>query len=641
MTYKEQIIEFFISLFKRQCSNPNLGPQSQEYELLPKGPGGEEIYELRVRCGTAWETRRMSLSQLSEAVESKSTCFKVIYDDQMVIKIPPKPFTDFNKYLNYIKNERHIVSNLTPAIRCLSPSLSAMLNKVPGLKFLEETDENALEEKYIHLLTIRPQLQQYLKIGDGFVFFMHLAKSSFLNQVIEKIHDKTAIQNEMLHHAGIFEDIYAFEALYGGHYEDIFFKINELYHQYKKIIDILLPQYENYDAVPTYKKQEWFYCKLAGEKLDLGDIQPSEDFSEDLNQMLDILMEEKEAAVFQYRSITEKYIEKKIFDNNRKAIEGLIINILNLLRQLKNQHISIRDLKPDNIFISAGTDNADSFLGNPDTYSLGLIDLETAVHLHPNDIDGMKQPLLAGTFPYMTPHHLFVNKSLHVLFGDELCRVLYMQDWYAAIGMIFNVATGKILFGKTARVMQKIFEIKKNAVREKKPLAGVLKSISWNFWNAASAECHQKTALHKDKLSQMQILLPEPVTAALRQELHLEEQAITAIIDARIRSKPFLKKRHQKLMTASSQKIAQYRTRWAGGEIDAELPLADRDKMISIMKGIESLKAVTEGHENLIKRLNQEMTCDELIIFLFNRVLNAMYRQFWTHKDYPGQEFSY
>jgi hypothetical protein len=139
----------------------------------------------------------------------------------------------------------------------------------------------------------------------------------------------------------------------------------------------------------------------------------------------------------------------------------------------------------------------------------------------------------------------------------------------------------------------------------------------------------------------MQILLPEPVTAALRQELHLEEQAITAIIDARIRSKPFLKKRHQKLMTASSQKIAQYRTRWAGGEIDAELPLADRDKMISIMKGIESLKAVTEGHENLIKRLNQEMTCDELIIFLFNRVLNAMYRQFWTHKDYPGQEFSY
>jgi len=641
MTYKEQIIEFFISLFKRQCNNPNPGPQSQEYTLLPKGPGGEEVYELRVRCGTTWETRRMSISQLSEAVESKSTCFKVIYDDQMVIKIPPKPFTDFDKYLTYIKNERHIVSNLTPAINCLSSSLAAMLNKVPGLKFPEETDENALEEKYIHLLTTRPQLQQYLKIGDGFVFFMRLAKSSFLNQVIEKMHDKTIIQNEMLHHAGIFEDIYAFEALYGGQYEDVFFKINELYHQYKKIIDILLPQYENYDAVPTYKTQEWFYCKLAGEKLNLGDIQASEDFSEDLNQMLDILMEEKEAAVFQYRRITEKYIEKKVFDNNRKAIEGLIINILNLLCRLKDRHIAIRDLKPDNIFISANRDGADTFLGNPNAYSLGLIDLETAVHLHINDIEGMKQPLLAGTFPYMTPHHLFVNKSLRELFGDELCRVLYMQDWYAAIGMIFNVATGKILFGKTSRVMQKIFEIKKTAVREKKPLAGILKSISWNFWNAASNECRQKTALHKDKLGKMQILLPEPVAAALKQELHLEEQAITAVIDARIRSKPFLKKRHQKLMTASSQKIAQYRARWEGGEIDAELPPVDRDKIISIMKGMESLKAVVEGHDGLIKRLDREMACDELIIFLFNRVLNAMYRQFWTHKDYPGKEYPY
>jgi serine/threonine protein kinase len=639
MTDKEQIIEFFISLFKLQCKNPNTGSQSQEYELLPQGPGGEEIYELRVRSGVAWETRRMSISQLSEAVESKSTCFKVIYDDQMVIKIPPKPFMDFDKYLAYIKNERHIVSNLTPVISCLSPSLSAMLNKVPGLQFPEEMDEDALEEKYIHLLTTRPRLQRHLKIGDGFVFFMKLAKSSFLNQVIQKIHDKTQTRNEMLHQAGIFEDIYAFEALYGGQYEDIFFKINGLYHQYKKIIDILLPQYENYDAVPSYKKQEWFYCKLAGEKLDLADLQSSEEFSEDLNQLIDILMEEKEAAVFQYRSITEKYIHKKVFDNNRKSIEGLIINILNLLRQLKHQNIAIRDLKPDNIFISGNTDNADSFLGNPDVYSLGLIDLETAVHLHPKDIAGMKQPLLAGTFPYMTPHHLFANSALHALFGPETCRVLYMQDWYAAIGMIFNVATGKILFGKTARIMQKIFEIKKTAVLEKKPLAGVLKSISWNFWNAASTECHQKTALHKDKLSQMQILLPEPVIAMLKQELQMESQTITTAIAARIRSKPFLQKRQQKLMAASSQKIAQYRIRWEAGEIDTELPLADRDKMISIMKGIESLKAVTERHDGLIQRLKREMACDELIIFLFNRVLNAMYRQFWTHKDYPGKEY--
>ena len=111
--------------------------------------------------------------------------------------------------------------------------------------------------------------------------------------------------------------------------------------------------------------------------------------------------------------------------------------------------MAIRDLKPDNIYIAGNFNGADNFFNNPAAYSLGLIDLETAVHLHPEDLSGMRQPALAGTFPFMTPHHLFKNRDLYKLFGSELCRVLYMQDWFAAIAIIFNVATGKILFLKT------------------------------------------------------------------------------------------------------------------------------------------------------------------------------------------------
>jgi hypothetical protein len=33
--------------------------------------------------------------------------------------------------------------------------------------------------------------------------------------------------------------------------------------------------------------------------------------------------------------------------------------------------------------------------------------------------------------------------------------------------------------------------------------------------------------------------------------------------------------------------------------------------------------------------LEKEMPCDALMMFLFNRVLNAMYRQFWTNREYP------
>ena len=639
MSDKEQIIDFFLNLFKLQCKNPNPGSNALEYALLPSGPGPDEIYELRVRCGVEWKTRRMSICQLGDTVESKSTCFKVIYDDQLVIKIPPKPFTDFEKYLTYINNERHIVDQLTPSINCLSPSLSAILNMVPDLSSPSETDAGLLENKYIKLLTTHPRLQKHLKIGKGFVFFMSLSRRAFFNQVIEKIHDKTRAQNEMLKNTSIFEDIYAFEALYGNQYDDVFFKINNLYHEYGKIIDILLPQHENYETVPDYKKQEWFYFKLAGEKLEIDKNELSDIFLEDLNQLLDILMEEKEAAVIQYRSISEKYINKKIFDNNRKNIEGLIVNTLILLYHLRNQHIAIRDLKPDNIFIAGNFDGADNFLNTPEAFSLGLIDLETAVHLQPDAPAEMKQPLLAGTFPFMTPHHLFKNKNLYKLFGKETYRVLYMQDWYAAIGIIFNVITGKTMFIKTAKLMQKIFEIKKKAITDKKSLTDTLKSVSWVFWSTAAMECHKKIKIHLNKFDDLDITLPEPVIEMLKDELKNEKSVIKKAIKVRINSKPYLKKHGQKLYHASSDQVAKYRKKWENSTYQPQVPSANREKVISILKGMESLKIQTERHDSLSRQLESKMPCDELILFLFNRVLNAMYRQFWTNREYPLKDY--
>jgi len=635
MSDKEQIIDFFLNLFKLQCKNPNPGSNALEYALLSTGSGSDEIYELRVRSGVEWETRRMSICQLGGTVESKSTCFKVIYDNQLVIKIPPKPFTDFEKYLAYINNERHIVNHLTPPIDSLSPTLSAILNMIPGLDFSSETDTQQLEDKYITLLTSHPRLQKYLKIGKGFVFFMSLSRSTFFNQVIDKIHDKTRVQNEMLKNTAIFEDLYAFEALYGNQHDDVFFKINKLYHEYGKIIDILLPQHDNYETIPVYKKQEWFYFKLAGEKLQIDENELSDIFSEDLNQLLDILMEEKEAAVIQYRGISEKYISKKVFDNNRKKIEGLIVNTLTLLYHLRNQQIAIRDLKPDNIFIAGNFDGADNFLNDPEAYSLGLIDLETAVHLHPDDPDKMRQPLLAGTFPFMTPHHLFKNSVLYKLFGKETYRVLYMQDWYAAIGMIFNVVTGKTMFVKTAKLMQKIFEIKKKSVREKKPLPDALKSISWVFWSTAAMECHKKIKRHSDKFSQLDIKLPESVIEMLKAELQIEKAVIKKTIKRRINSKPYLKDHGQKLYQASSDQVSKYRKRWENGTYEPQLPAAKREKIVNILKGMESLKIQTERHDSLSRKLESDMPCDELLMFLLNRVLNAMYRQFWSNQKYP------
>ena len=638
MSDKEQIIEFFLNIFRLQCDNPNPGANAREYGLLSAGAGTDEIYELRILCGAEWKTRRMSICQLGDTVESKSTIYKVIYDDQLVIKIPPKPFTNFEKYLEYINNERHIVSCLTPAIKCLSPGLSPILNMIPDLSFSGHaagTDTVLMEDKYIRLLKAHSNLQKHLKIGQGFVFFMSLARSEFFNQVIKKIHDKSRVQQEILKNTSIFEDLYAFEALYGPQYGDIFFKISKLYHEYGKIIDILLPQHENYDDVPAYKKQEWFYCKLAGEPLETDDKGLDAVFFQDLNELIDILMEENEAAVLQYRGLSEKYISKKIFDTNRKNIEGLIINTLFLIYHLKNQKVAIRDLKPDNIYIAGNFNGADNFFNNPAAYSLGLIDLETAVHLHPEDLSGMRQPALAGTFPFMTPHHLFKNRDLYKLFGSELCRVLYMQDWFAAIAIIFNVATGKILFLKTARLMQKIFEIKKKAVREQKSLTDALKSISWIFWSTAAAECEKKLKMHSDKFSFIDIALPEPIAEMFKQELDIEKKVLKKAIKGRINAKPVLKKIGQKLYQASSDQIARYRQGWESGRHEPHFSAGQREKITAILKGMESLKRQIEQHERLRRKLDTEIPASDLLLFLFDRVLNAMHRQFWTNREYP------
>ena len=639
MSAIEQIIDYFLNLFRLQCKNPNPGSHAMEYVLLPGGSSPDHVYELRVRSGTEWLTRRMSVRQLGETVESKSTCFKVIYDDQLVVKIPPRPFTDFNKYLTYISNERHIVDQLSPAVQCLSPSLSAILNMIPELNFAASgTDPAQLEKKYTEILKTHSRLQKHLRIGEGFVFFMSLSRSLFFNQIIEKIHDPTRAQADMLKNTDMFEDIYAFEALYGDLYDDVFFKINRLYHEYGKIIDILLPQHENYDEVPAYRKQEWFYRKLAGQPIEIHEKELSPVFFEDLNELINILMEENEAAVIQFRGISERYIRKKIFDNQRKTIEGIITNIFNLLYNLKDRRVAIRDLKPDNIYIAGNFDDADNYLHRPEAFSMGLIDLETAVHLEPSDPVGMPQPLLAGTFSFMTPHHLFKNRDLYRLFGDQFPRVLYMQDWYAALGMIFQTVTGVPLFVKTARLMQKIFETKKKAVQNKSPMPETLKSVSWIFWHTASTECHQKIRNHQDKFKMLTLRLTEPVIAMLKEEMAVEKKVLTRSIAVRLRSKPALDRHREKLLRASANQVAAFRSAWEKSPEGAGEPPVLRKKIIDILTGMEALKQQMEAYEGFARQLEkQQMSCDELLVFFFNRILNAMYRQFWTYREYPGK----
>jgi len=524
MSDAESVIGFFLNLFKRQHDDTNPKEGALQYKLLPLSSGSDQTYELRVRRGSKWHTRRMSISQVGEKVESKSTCFKVIYDNQMVVKIPPKPIKNFKTYLTHIKNERHISRRLTPAIDCLSPSLSAILTKYPGLISDNEITGDMREKEYIHLLAKKPQLQDYLKIDGGFVFFMSLSRHTFFNRVIEKTHEKKKrIQDEIINSSQALDNIQEFEALYGDHINDVFFSINRINNEFEKKIDEILAGDPNFPFPPAYKKKEWFFSGLAGKKPDIETNEFPDTFSADVNKLVKHVMTENKTEINLYRKSIKTHVRKKMFDTNRPKIEGLVINILNLLYNLKKQCIAVRDLKPDNIFVAGNVDEADHLLWDTQKYSLGLIDLETAVDFHPMDIKKIRQPILAGTPTYMTPSHMFKNAILEQVFDDGAIRILYLQDWLAAIGMIYRVVRGKALFNKTAKLIPQIMQIKKEAINRRKYLPDILENISWGFWKSASTEFYSKIERNKSKFASLYLNLPRHLIVMLKDEIRMEK----------------------------------------------------------------------------------------------------------------------
>ena len=92
---KRGIVEFFLNIFKLQMNLP--GRAGQYRMISEEDAAADQIFELRVKGEDQWISRRMTISPLGEESGSKSKCFKVIYDDMIVIKMPPSPITDFAK----------------------------------------------------------------------------------------------------------------------------------------------------------------------------------------------------------------------------------------------------------------------------------------------------------------------------------------------------------------------------------------------------------------------------------------------------------------------------------------------------------------------------------------------------------------
>ena len=628
MSDTETVVKFFLNIFRLQTEFGEKQTAKCEFRQVADESQTDLVYEFLAECGGKWKTRRMSIRQLGESVESKSTCFKVIYDNLIVVKIPPRPFPNFDIYFRFIQTEKRIANQLAPDVACLSPSISGILKKIPQIQQSKKTMLET-EDDYVRLLTREPGLQNYLKVGNRLAFFMELSRYAFLNQLIVGIHEKKLRIPKFIHknREALF-DLNAFETIYGPDQDDIFFELNRLYGKYMKRLDGVVEYTDGLLSIPDYLREEWFFDRMAGRTPDIQSAGYSAGTAENIENALSTEISKGKYTLKRYTDLVDAHLEQKIFEASRSKIAALIINTLELLGRLKQKAVAVRDLKPDNIFVAQNFDGADHILGDPSTYDLGLIDLETAVAFAHQQVKNLDQPLMAGTPSFMTPSQVFSNPVLHELFGNRMFRLFYMQDWYAAIGITFNIVTGKHLFYRTAKLIPEIIRLKKKNANQP---GAIFKRVSWNFWHTAEAEMTEKIKAHQNRLNALQVNLPEYIRKTLAAEAIEESAVLSEALHQLVHTQTFFPKNRDALINATAESIRKNRLKRENQAGESK----EQSQIVAFLKTLETLKAQIPITRAMARLPQKTLSAGEIMHILFYRTFFAMYNPTWSARGLP------
>lgn len=625
------IIRFFLNIFKLQS---NLAGNPGQFSPINSDKDEKEsIVELRVRKGDQWITRRMTISPLGEESGSKSKCFMVIYDDLIVIKVPPTPLTDFDRYMESIEAERVIGQRIMPDIQCVTPSISAILRKIPPFSSETKTDPVALERQCIQKLKIFPNFQDYLKIGKSFAFFMALSKYSFLGDVIADMHDiSEAAGKEILSQADILGDPMAFEDLYGKCHAGTFFSLDNIYADYDEQLEAVVRR-QGVSPIPVYQKKEWFLIHLAEKRMLESDDTPFQEIIGDVNRILEQTIKDHIELVKRYRSAIRSHIYRRTFKQNRIGMAGIIVNLLDLLAKLRIKGVAMRDLKPDNVFLVADLSGTPITLSNPEEFSIGLIDFETAVVFRPDTGESLRQPMLAGTPSYATPSHLFANEILAQIYPD-VGRTLHFQDWQAVNSMIYNVVTGQRLTQETGRLMPGIVKGIKTSLRKKLPKKDLFEKYSRVFWQNMFNEIKKKTHRNQTMLESVMVNPTQASRIMLITEIDGVRKEIAARVHDMIQSQQIFKsdKSREGLEAIAPETLERCKTNWERGTEVPHMPSAVRKQVIQFLGGLSRLKRESEELYDFRKSLEQPsatVSVHQLILTLFRIIFYYMFRSEW------------
>jgi serine/threonine protein kinase len=634
------LVRFFLNLYRNQLGAGLEAPA--DFVQLPAVPSSPNlVYELRVKSGGDWVKRRMTIGPLGEDSGSRSKCYYVIFDQHLVVKVPPKPITDFEDYITGIKKQGYILERLAPK-ECIVPRVSVILSQVRQLPSLMGLPEELVEEQYIDWLRKNTGHQEQLKINGTFIFFMDLSRYYFLGHIIDGLHDQaSAIHAEIISTPELIRYPERFKERYQEMNEAVGFEIRDLFHQCEAEVRKLLTNSGQSSAVAAYHIQDWFIRYL--EKRDIGEIDSglSADLAGSVRTIFKKLFGKYESSVEAYLSAVKSFARRLSLEQNRLIMSGILSNLLDLLAWLSEQQVAMRDLKPDNLLVAGDPQHYPAFLRSAADYSLGFIDVETAVYLGQGE--AIKQPLLGGTPYYATPSHLFPNTALESCFPDTT-RILHLQDWQAVMVMIFKIVTGELLFDGAAQHFGDIKIRVLNAMRHKAPLKSELQDVSRTFWRSAAAEFRAKIKARETALSLVVADIPKNARALFAGVLQGDIEAIAGSIQGMVES-------HAHLLTLSSRARLLNASHSRLCQMLEELPASDPAARASsqsirstreLLQNLAALKALSEHKGELLSALSQvpcRMSAYEVLILMFDSVMRAMNPDDWKApaKDPAGQ----
>lgn len=632
---RDVVVRFFLNIYKIQLGALKTAPAKYEpvqtINVWPK-----RVYELSVFHEGDWVSRRMTIGPLGDDGVSKSICYYVIYDDHLVVKIPPEPITDFNEYLSCIKADMRIARRLSPK-ECIIPRVSVILGRLVS-QGSKKVDHKSLEKKYVERLSASSQFQDYLKIGDSFVFFMDLSRYYFLSSILTEMHDmENAMPREILGHPHIIWDTYEFEGRYGREYSHIGFEMRNIYEEYEREISRLLIQYGVSTSLPTYTMKNWFLIHLSGRGRIESEGDLSQGFIEDLNSLSRESMIDNRVSIESYRKVIREFIYTSTIARFKAEMGSIVTNLVGLLIWLGRKQVAMRDLKPDNLLIAGDPEKYPQFLRSPDQYSMGFIDVETAVDYGKENVKDIIQPQLGGTPKYATPSHLLPNELIITIYGD-LKRILHFQDWYAATAMIFRVITGGTLFEKTATMLPEIKRIMEAPIHDSSQLISITEYVSRMFWRCAVDEFYEKIEKNRKILNTVNVIILEKDKAILVSQLLLEKKSLATRMIKKINGQTLFKSKsnRESLFHSSASKITAMRKKC---EAD-DRQLSNKEEIVRFMREFEQLKIQYEhrcGNIDFLKSTSTEIPVATIMEVMFNIVMTAMYTEVWGELSDVGE----